>query len=376
MNNSTETVKKRRITWITPDYFVDCDLNEDLLSGILTYFDIYWIVLLPFKNARFCFNDFTKIKELKGLKLEFIYWKCRARNPAMLIFYNKVYQRIKSLNSEIIYFNDTPTSPYILPLFWSLDKTKTIVTVHDGNINNTFKMAWLSKIVFKLAYKNVNFVHTFSLTQELVFKSIFRGVKSFRIPLALKDFGISNLSKRTDCIVFFFFGSIHSNKNLELLIDAGNNLYEKGVRGFKISINGSCDDWDKYKSRIKYSTIFECNIRMHKNCEIPDMCAQNHYMVFPYREMSQSGALKVAFNYCVPVIVSNLRGFTDEVKDGFNGFIFELCNVKDLERVMNERLKKYSIEYKLIQQNICQYNQEHYSKGVLINKYITMFNAR
>jgi glycosyltransferase involved in cell wall biosynthesis len=293
----------------------------------------------------------------------------------MLFFFSALYRRIIQLNSDLVYFNYVPSSPYILPLYWRLNKRKTIVTAHDGNVKPSFTMPWISKIVFNLAFRKASYVNMFSATEEAIFKTNFNKPKTFVIPLALKNFGQSNLTKRQDSIIFFFFGSINSNKNLELLIDAACNLYEKGVRGFKIAIHGYCKNWDLYRSKIKYPDLFEYDIRVHKNSEIPDLFALNHYAVFPYKDVSQSGALKVAFNYCTPVIVSDLKAFSDEVKNGVNGFIFESDNFTELELVMRERLKMHSVEYKLLQKNIFDYNNLYYSTEILIQKYLNMFNV-
>jgi glycosyltransferase involved in cell wall biosynthesis len=366
--------RKGTITWVTPDYYVDCDFNPELFSGILEFYDIHWLILLPVHNARFHEDDFEAIKKIPGIKVNFFYWKCRARSPKMLIFFENVYRFIKRLNSDLIYFNYSPENPYVLPLYWRLNKRRTIVTAHDGNVKSSFSMPKLSKIAYQLAFRKVVNVHLFSNTQELIFKSNFNNVRTFVIPLALKNFGKSTLLKRRDSIGFLFLGSIHSNKNLELLINAACNLHEKNIEGFKISINGYCTNWDFYESQIRYPELFECNIRMFKNSEIPDLLSLNHYMVFPYSEMSQSGALKVAFNYNIPVIASNLEAFKDEIKHGVNGFTFQSNNVIALENLIIERLKNHALDYASLQEKCLRHNKACFSIQIFVNKYVDMFN--
>jgi glycosyltransferase involved in cell wall biosynthesis len=368
------SIQRRKITWVSPDFFLDTDFNPDLILGLLKHFDIHWIVLFPGKDARFSEADFERLSDVSGLSIEFIYWTSRARSLKTLLFYEKVYQQINLSKPDLIYFNYVPTSPYILPLYWRINNRRTIVTAHDGNVKSSFKMPLISSVVFKLAFGSAKCVNMFSPTQASLFKSSFEKAKIFTILLGLKDFGKSLLPKRTDNIVFFFFGSINSNKNVGLLIDAACNLYDKGIRGFKISINGFCTDWEQYAGRIRYPELFELDIRMIKNSEISDLFAKNHYAVFPYKEMSQSGAIKVAFNYCSPVLASSLQGFTDEVKDGVNGFVFKSEDVSDLERVMTERIKNHNTEYSVMQEKIAAYNQQYYSSDALINNYQSMFN--
>lgn len=363
------------ITWVTPDYFVDCDFNRDILSSLLDTYLIRWIILLPASRARISESDFDAIKDLAGLDLEFVYWKCRERSPKMLLFYEDVYRRIMRSNPTLIYFNYVPSNPYILPLYWRLSRRPCIFTAHDGSVKASFKMAWLSKLVFKLAFSSASTVHMFSTSEARSFAASYPRVKIFKFPLALKDFGEPEIAKRQDAVVFLFFGSIHPNKNLELLINAACNMYDQGVRGFKVVIKGYTESWEYYAEKIKYPHLFECDIRFYFNNELADIFFSAHYGVFPYREVSQSGALKVAFNYSLPVIVSDLTAFTEEVIDGINGFHFESENISSLEQVLTDRLLRHSSDYIILTEQVREFNRKHYSSDVLSACYVDMFES-
>lgn len=367
-------VAKKTIAWVTPDYFVDCDFNINVLTEILKDFKIYWLVLLPKNNARFKEEDFSTLKSLPGIEIEFHYWSKRARNPQMLFFYEGIYQRIKAIKPDLTYFNYVPTSPYVLPLYWRLSANKTIVAAHDGNVKPSFNKAWISKLVFKLAFGTKKFVNTFSPTEAALFKADFKKSKLFIIPLGLKDFGRSEVAKRSDAVVFLFFGSIHSNKNIQLLIEAGNKLDEEGIKGFKIVIKGACTDWEPYQKMIRNPEVFECDIRLHENSEIPKMFTESHYSVFPYKQMSQSGALKVALNYNSPVIVSNLEGFTNEIAHNQNGFVFKSESLTELVQLMKDKIALNATEYSQQFESISRYNQGRYGADVQAKQYVNMFN--
>src|SRR5690606_14966365 len=130
--------------------------------------------------------------------------------PKMLLFYESLYRRIRALKPDLVYFNEVPINPYILPLYLRLPKEKTIVTAHDGSVNSSFKLAWISNLVFKLAFSTVSYVNMFSRSQSRIFHKLFPAAKIFLIPLGLKDFGPATHPKRKDAIVFFFFGAIHA----------------------------------------------------------------------------------------------------------------------------------------------------------------------
>jgi glycosyltransferase involved in cell wall biosynthesis len=375
MNQDVEHQKsKKTVTWVTPDYFIDCDFNPAVFAGILQQVNIIWIVLLPSSKARFSEADFEVLKAMPGLEIKFIYWLHRARNPKMLLFYEQVYRLIKQSKPDLIYFNYVPTSPYVLPLYWRLKKNTTIVTAHDGNVKPSFDKPGLAKIVFKLAFGTVKHVNMFSKSEARLFNNNFPNAKVSVIPLGLKDFGAAVSSKKSSDIVFLFFGSIHSNKDVGLLINAACDLYESGVRGFKISIHGYCSEWNQYANQIRYPELFQCDIRLHTNSEIPELFAKSDYAIFPYKDVSQSGALKVAFNYNIPVITSNLSAFTDEVKFGVNGYTFEAGNLNDLKRVMSERLKNHKDEYPTLVNKLRLHNEENYAANILVDKYLDIFN--
>jgi glycosyltransferase involved in cell wall biosynthesis len=363
----------KKICWVTPDYFVDCDFNPDILSQILKNFDIHWIILLPSHNARFSEKYFDTLKEFEGLTIEFIYSFVRQRDPRRLIYYSRLLRRIKELDSDIIYLNLVP-DPYSVPFFWALKKNKTIFCAHDAGVHKGFDFQFMTQFVFKVTYKYIKFVCMFSISQADLFRSNFGRVKVFIIPLALKSFGKSDLLKPDDKIVFLSFGVINFSKNIELLIDAACNIYEKGYRNFKVSINGRCANWSFYKSHIRYPELFDCNIGIIGNREIPDLFCSAHYFVQPYRHVSQSGAMKVAFYYNLPVIASNFPGFSDEIKEGVNGYLFEPMKVLELEKKLIWVLENHQNEYPLLLNRMADHTRKACSSLVLAEKYVHMFN--
>ena len=155
------------------------------------------------------------------------------------------------------------------------------------------------------------------------FQKHFPSSRVFKIPLALKDFGVPTIVKPKDGIIrFLSFGTINYAKNIDLLIDAACVLYDKGYRNFRVSINGMCKDWSFYQTKIKYPELFDIDIRSIDNSEIANLFASTDYFVQPYRVVSQSGPTKIAFNYNIPIIASNLLGFSDEILEGVNGYLF------------------------------------------------------
>lgn len=363
-------METKKICWITPDCFADCDI--EIVPNICN-FKIHWVILFNKKDNRYSQNDFEHLQN-ERLSIEYLYNKNRARYPQTIFFYLKIKSIIKKINPDVIYFNVMPSNPYILPLYSWLPKYKTIVTAHDGRVTASMSFARFIKFFFFKAFKSVKYVNMFSQSQAKIFHSNFPGKDVTVIPLALKDFGMPTVEKRTDCIGFVYFGTIHFEKNLELLIEAANQLFEEGIVGFKISINGMWRvDW-KPEDKIRHPELFELNIGNIPNKDIPNIFTYNHYAVYPYKNMSQSGAIKCAYNYHTPVIVSDLPGFIDEMKNGVDGFSFKSEDIEDLKRVMRNCISRTPEAYKELQNNMIKHIESIYGKDKIVQSYVGMFN--
>ena len=360
----------KKICWITPDYFADTDTQ--VVPYLLGEFEITWIILFPWRNNRYKEGDFLKYLPNDNLKVHFFYLKYFRYDPRTLYKYKTLYNLIKKENYDCVYFNIVPTNPLIIPLYKKLNKENTIVTAHDGWVKPSFEIPWLAKICFKICYNSKNYIQLFSPAQEEIMKSHLPNKNTFVIPLGIKDFGKPTVGLRTDTVSFLSFGNINYDKNITILIKAAEKLYADGYRNFKIVVKGRCDNWkEKYQRYIKHPAIYELDLRFIDNSEIPDIFSYNTFVVLPYRQTGQSGVIKIAFQYRKPVIVSNLPGFLFDVKDGYNGFVFENENVDDLVRVLKKCLET---RYDILRNNVNEFVENKYSLQHIMNLYKEMFN--
>lgn len=366
----------RKILWITADSQLSTDINYDLMSGVLKNFDVHWIVISNEYHHQYELSDFEKlISENTNLKVQFYYNNNRQRDWRNLLFVYSLVKKIKKIKYDIIYCNQVPNTPFYLPFYWWLPKNKTIFAVHDGSVKPSFHNVLVSKITFKLAYSFLKHVNMFSKTQEALFRKNYGNPDIYYIPLALEDFGKPTAKLREDNIIsFVYFGIIHPDKNVGLLIDAANELAAEGVTGFKVSINGSWKETYDIYDRIKFPEVFELNLGFVPNGAIPNLFARNHFIVYPYKEMSQSGVLKVAYNYYTPVIVSDLPGFVNEVEENVSGFIFQSQDVTSLKNVIRKCITMEKESYDDLCNRMKDFVDRNYSGPVIAQKYVDMFN--
>lgn len=364
-----------KLLWITPDCFTDVDIP--IIPKLLDFYNIHWIVVMGTTN-RFKESDFQYLAENKNLKIDFLYMLKRRRDPRNIVDYLKIKKMIDKENPDVIYCNLTISLPWILPFVWSLPKSKTIQTAHQGVVHNGMDNKVLCKLLRSLSYPFFKYVNMFSKSQADLFRKYTSSKpKIFQFYLPLKDFGIPTIERPiTNVVKFLSFGQINYAKNIDLLIRAACELYDEGVTNFIVSICGKSSEWNsKYESLITHPEIFENDIRLINNEEIPNLFNCHHYFVQPYRILSQSGPMKIAFRYNVPLITSDLPGFCDEMVEGKTGFIFETSNVDSLKIVMKKAIETYNSEnYEKLRQEMQNICDLRYSWNSIIGQYLEMFN--
>lgn len=365
-----------KICWITPDYFADCDMP--LVPIVAKNYDINWIILFGGHGNRYKDEDFYPIrKACENVTIECIHGSIpslKGLNPLIILHDWKIWKAIKNSKPDVIYYNSLRDSIFNVPFIWKLPKSKTIFTAHQGVVRKDMQFTKWTQLVRDLGYKSVRYVNMFSDSEAGKLHARYPNVEIIKIPLALKDFG-EPTNKRPDrrIIRFLSFGLMVYAKHIDLLIDAANILYEKGYRNFKVSINGTGYDWERCKQYIKHPEVIETDIRRIDNDEIPNLFNGSHYLVQPYRVVSQSGPMKIAFRYNLPDIVSNLPGLMCELKEDTNGYSFKSENANDLARVMEQCINQTDEEYENLLIRMKTYTENTYSNDVIASKYCSMF---
>lgn len=127
-----------------------------------------------------------------------------------------------------------------------------------------------------------------------------------------------------------FLGRIFPYKGLEVLLKAVNELQEEGLK-INCFILGKGNLSDKEKELIeKTNSIIEN--RWLDNKEIIDFCSKKiDVVVLPYKMATQSGVISLCLAIGIPLIVSNVGGLKEFVKDGFNGFVFDIRDINELK---------------------------------------------
>ena len=128
--------------------------------------------------------------------------------------------------------------------------------------------------------------------------------------------------------ILLFFGQIKGVKRLDLLLTAFAEVL-KTQPDTRLVIAGKVVDvpFGEYQAQIDKLCIAvncTCLVRYIKNEEVPLLYAASDLVVLPYERIYQSGVLLMAMSFARAVVVSDIPGMLEIVRDGETGYVF--CN--------------------------------------------------
>jgi len=271
----------------------------------------------------------------------------------MLDFYNpftwfNAVRKIKKINPDLVIF--PWVSPIVSPfysfiLFFIKRNFSTLAICHNvSQHEETFLDNFLRKIFFR----NVDsfLVHSRSDYEKL--KSLVSNKKIILGFHPVYDMfkSNSNFNVKNNFRIFFFgyvrdykgliyllraMPKILKNLNVKLIIagefweskKASTNITTKFVTGKKVI---SRRDYINEIKNLGLNDNVEIIDKYISNEEVGDYFAKSDILVLPYVSASQSGPVQVAYNFNIPVIVTNVGGLPDAVIEGKTGYVVEPKN--------------------------------------------------
>ena len=216
-----------------------------------------------------------------------------------------------------------------------LIRIKLAHTVHDVTPLNENKLDhFFSLMVYKTA--DVLFVHSNSnkkalqqlkLSEEKI-KVVPHGDFDTFIPdqiitkpEARKFFGLTQEQN-----IILFFGAIKEYKGLDILLNSLSFASDK-INNLTLLIAGMPDP---IELKFEYTNIIsdlpkEINVIFHDKF-IPNVDVEKYFIasdvvLLPYRRISHSGVLHLAYSFGRPVIATNVGDFEETIDEGKSGFV-------------------------------------------------------
>lgn len=365
---------KKKICWVTADYFLDHSSIVDDLSKI---YEIEWIIVKHKDNP----NLQAQIKQVnvKNVTPVIVQLKHSFRNVVSIIENVKLIRKIRKNEADLIYL-DIVGFPYfhILLYFMSYFKVSNVVIAAHNVIDYE---GWpnrraMKKYTYFTFIKYDNF-QLFSNYLKQYFDNKFEEKNTFFAPLGLIDYG-NNIMNKYDLDEskrnFLFFGNVKPNKKLELLIKSIKSLPYEIQEKMHLTIAGNCDDVNNYFSLIGDCKSITCYFKRIPDNDIPELFLKHDFLLLPYENVAQSGPHMIAYNYNLPVIASDIDGFSERIVDTKTGFLFKVNDEQDLKENLIKAILMSENDYKIMKTNLQVYVDCNYSVNAIIAKYKDFFN--
>ena len=359
----TEITKvKKTLCWITPDYFLCADAF--IVPKLSNDYEIEWILINTRNTERK--SDGLLLNSFKPKEYNLKY---RQKDPRVILQYLKLLIDIRKLDTDLIYISFHGL-PYFFPLFFLLINTnKVIYGAHNVSTPKGASNEHLMRIYHRYVFKRIKHFQVFSKFQLSVIRKLLPKKNHYYAPLALEDYGASDISPPNDVIRFLFFGYIREYKRLDLLINSFQDLYHSGIKHIELYIAGNCDNWEYYQSMITINDRIKTRIEIIPNKDIPDLISSCHYMVLPYKDGAQSAVLTLAYQYNKPVIASDIDSFKQFIVDGSTGFFFKNESQESLTSVMRDVILKHETNYETLKANIRTFIKKEFSIDCILARY-------
>ena len=360
-----------RIFYLSSVNLIDADIN--ILSHLSKIHEIIFRLLIPESVYIHWGKELNRLREEnKLIQSRIVRLKYRRRNPFNIPLDIRLILEIRRGHYDIIYINDFEDVYFRLLFAVFIRKDKTVYGIHDVAYHSGWKHKIIKRASREVFLRKFDTVLTFSRSQAKLLESKCRRV--FSVPLALKCFGDSSgIKKDYSTIQFLFFGNIASYKGLDILITVIKKLSLK-YNNFRLIIAGDCNDWESvYKPMIADNKYIVADIRYIENDEIPDYFASSHYLILPYKDVTQSGPLMIAYYYQVPVIASDLEGFREYIQEGTTGFIFSAGQEDQLEKELENSILRKKETYEHLVCNMKDFVSQQYGPAAIASKYDHIF---
>jgi D-inositol-3-phosphate glycosyltransferase len=287
----------------------------------------------------------------------------------------KLYSYIKK-EADVVHFQFFRRRRVESVFFWLLRKSgiNLVHTVHDVIPLDESKVDQIfNKIVYRSSKSlivhsepNLNTLASTKVSREKIYIVPHGNFDVFIKNGALqKDEARRNLNLQNEDDLLLFFGFIKKYKGLDLLLDAFESAYEKNKK-LKLLIAGAVDSnelLNHYNEKInlmnsKKNVIFHSDFIPQE--KVAEYFTASDLVVLPYKQISHSGVMHLAYSFGRPLIVTDTGDFAYTVRTDNSGFVVGNYSSDNLaEIILNAFSDKERLEE--MGKNILQLNSSKYS---------------
>lgn len=315
--------RRRRIALLTQNCFLENDLP--VVPSLASDSDLLWHVFYPRDEmVGRSPQELEEFARAEGIRVQVTRLTDRLRSPSTIRGFRRILSSIEEFGPDVLSVN-AMGMPWLAPLVrWTFPPSKVVWTVHDVQDHRYNRFYQMPSLYRRFLYSAFRRFHFLSRGQETLFRSLHPGATTHYAPHLPNDFGPRTCDPDPKPFHFLFFGFIAPRKGVDTLIRAAEILHERGAGPFRVTIAGKCADWSPYQALIRTPDLFELDVRPVPQARIVELYSRSHWLVMPYRDITQSGPLSLALNYNVPTLSSDLDGFREFVVEGSTGLFSKL----------------------------------------------------
>lgn len=356
---------KKRIVWITADYFIDVDiLLVPYIQENYSDWQVDWYVLKTANNIPLPEDKVTKIFPVKY----------RGKDPRIILSYMKAFREMRLKDADLIY-SDFVGVPYYFPLLHNLYKKKIVVhAAHNVKPYDVWPNALIQYV--KYVFTHNKHFQIFSKEQLNYAEKTYKGNDYFYCPMTIKSYGevrTNNYDVNTDKLNLLFFGNVIDNKRLDLLIETIKELPQNVKDKLHLTIAGNNKNKEKYNALIGNEKCISAFFKRIDDEEVPELFVKHDFLMLTYEAVAQSGPHMIAYNYNLPVIASDISGFSERVEDGDNGLLFKVNDKQSLKDAILRAVNMNQNEYTSMKANLYLYTQKNHSVESAAKRYMEYF---
>lgn len=349
----------------------DCSMIKQLEKD----YDVSWYII-SMMDSYVKDEEYEYILDEKSVNIEIFHMKWKKKSIDHFSFIYKLLKRIRNEKYDFILTGINEDLFFsTLSIIYLRQTNNIVLSIHDVEQHPGIDMfnKYYNELSRWIAYKHFSKFQVFTKSQYDKFQELGLSKSCLLYPMPLKFLGRPTCSKRQydgSVLKLLFFGGISYYKGIETYIEACKNLRRSGYNiEANIIGNSSYDEWRKLTLGEDW---LKMDIRSVQDTEIPNIYYSYDFIVLPYRQVTQSGPLLLAYNYNLPVIASNVGSFTDMVVNGVTGYLFD-GTVSGLEKLIVQILKNNTSEYTILKNKMEAYVNDKYRNKNDVQKLIDYF---
>jgi glycosyltransferase involved in cell wall biosynthesis len=310
--------------------FYQADLFRALVNSGKVSLHVIFLQRIPAERAKLGWND-----DLSGFDYEFLDARApifdairkarRSRGGIHIVgglwagsVIESVLLTLKVSGAEYFIYSEAPDPRQPIPPWEKIVLLKAGKHIING-AKGILSVSHFARDYFRLYGAPDSKIHPFGYFRSL--------------PPTLK---VRPLKKKKERIDVIFVGQFVHRKGVDILLSAIEPLMRTRNNLF-LQLVGAGEEEIRYRSWVAEKNLtrqitFEGTLSPHK---VVGRISRADVLVLPSRWDGWGIVVNEAFMASVPVIVSDMCGASDVVKDGINGFVFSSENIQELTRKLD-----------------------------------------